>query len=112
MQKSGNYLNGMFYGKRISYENITRIERCNFKDTRYKGFCDIEEWRIRNLMVHGNCLIKGSIYTKLKKQFEALFCKKNIVLQPSDKGFMIITINEEAKKHAYPYVTEYEEKEW
>ena len=63
-------------------------------------------------MVHGNCLIKGSIYTKLKKQFEALFCKKNIVLQPSDKGFMIITINEEAKEHAYPYVTEYEEKEF
>lgn len=70
----------------------------------YRGYRGIEQWIIRNLMIHGNCLMSFKRYFKCKEEYESLFGKKNMILKESEPGFIIVAINKQAKDKALPYV--------
>lgn len=70
----------------------------------YRGYRGIDQWIIRNLMIHGNCIISFKRYFKCRDEYEFLFGKNNVVLKESDPGFIIIAINKQARDKALPYV--------
>lgn len=110
MLKRGNYMNGIFFGYKLSADWVKRGKQCHASEKRYTSWMDIPQWIIRNLMVFGNCSLKRTFYVSTEKQFAFLFGEGNMIQKHSDfNNSMTLEITDEGRLKAKPFVEEDED---